>query len=336
MKSVYTTVDEEYAALRGATGLIDYSGAGLYEVSGPAAAEFLGRVATRAVDFLLEGQVSATLLLRADGTVVAEALVHCRGTAYLVEVWPAQAAAALELLTATASEMAEVTLTDVSAEQRVFGLEGPESFTVAQKFLNFPIASMAYRSFAEIEDSDLVTMISRTGVTGEYGYKLYTAAGRADQLHAELVNLGARDVGSDAVDVCRMESRFVNIERESAGRPATPFDLGLQWMVDLSRDFSGADALRDGAGTGRRPVCWQAEDPITDVPAPGTEISVSDAVVGEVSHAVWSPTLKRLIGTARVDSAVAASGLDLVLGNASIRTISAPFLVATSFGVSME
>ncbi len=94
MKRVYTNIDEEYQALRGGTGLVDYEAAGLYTVAGPGAAAFLGHVATRAVDFLLDGQISSALLLREDGTVVAEVLVHCRGEDYLVEVWPAQAQAA--------------------------------------------------------------------------------------------------------------------------------------------------------------------------------------------------------------------------------------------------
>ena len=33
---------------------------------------------------------------------------------------------------------------------------------------------------------------------------------------------------------------------------------------------------------------------------------------------------------------VAASGLDFTVAAAAVRTVSAPFLVATSFGVSME
>ena len=51
---------------------------------------------------------------------------------------------------------------------------------------------------------------------------------------------------------------------------------------------------------------------------------------------MWSPKLGRVIGTARVDRAVAASGLDFTVAAAAVRTVSAPFLVATSFGVSME
>jgi aminomethyltransferase len=339
VKSQYTTTNEEYQALRHGTGLIDYDGVGRYRVSGPGAAAFLGRATSRGVDFLLEGQISTALLLREDGTVVGEVLVHCLGQEYLVEVWPAQAPEAGRHLTGSARDAGDVEVTDVGPEARVFGVEGPESYKVAQRFLDFPISSMAYRSFVQPDHDGVPVLVSRTGVTGEYGFKLHVPAEHGEKVHNELVDLGAREVGLDAIDICRMEMRFANLECESAGTEVTPFDVGLQWMVDLDNDFTGAAALRDrwkDAST-RLPVCWQGEEGATEIPAPGSAIGVADGdPVGEVTHAVYSPALRRVIGTARVDRAVAASGLEFTAAGAPVRTISAPFLVATSFGVPME
>jgi aminomethyltransferase len=338
MKTVYSDTGEEYQALRGGTGLVDYEGAGLYILAGPGAAGFLGRVSTRAVDFLLDGQISAALLLREDGTIVAETLVHGRGREYLVEVWPAQAQAAGEHLRAVAADDPDVTLTDVSDQHRLFGLEGPESFRIIQKFLDFPVASMAYRSFAQTTHGDDALLISRTGVTGEYGFKLWVPAAHEAELRTELIGLGAREVGTDAIDICRLETRFVNIERESGEAAVTPFDLGLQWMADFGGEFIGAAALRAAQETpgSRQPVCWQAGEGVTAVPAAGAPLELADGPVGEVTNAAYSPKLNRVIGTASVERAVAASGLEFALGSSTVRTISAPFLVASSFGISME
>jgi aminomethyltransferase len=342
VKSVYTSTDEEYQALRGGTGLVDYDGVGLFSVSGAGAMAFLGHAATRRADFLLEGQIATALLLRDNGTVLAEILVHCRGQEYLVEVWPAQAKAAGEQLSAAAKGHDGVTVEDIADRWRVYGVEGPESFKAAQKFLDFPVSSMAYRSFVQTEHEGVELLISRTGVTGEYGFKLHVPAEHADKLREELIGLGAREVGLDAVDICRMEMRFANLEREAAGDDVTPFDVGLQWMVDMDQDFVGAQALRDqwcddAAREARRvPVCWQGEEGARDVPGAGAEVSVSDGAVGEVAHAVYSPKLDRVIGMARMDRPVAASGLEFTIGDATVHTVSAPFLVATSFSVPME
>ncbi|TJZ59233.1 aminomethyl transferase family protein [Streptomyces piniterrae] len=338
MKTSYTTTDEEYSALRHHVGLIGYDGAGLVTVSGPQATAYLGRVGTRSVDFLLEGQSTSSLLLREDGTIIAEAIVHCRGTDYLVEIWPAQAAEAVAHLLAAATAFAEVTVEDAGAQYAVLAVEGPSSFQIAQKYLDFPIASLAYRSCAAVEWGGGTVTLSRTGITGEYGYKFIVPSGDASRLRAELLELGAVECGKDALDICRMEVRFANLEREHTGGPVTPFDVGLQWMLDAGQDFAGLDALEESRRQPRRsPVCWVADAALETAPPQGTAIEAGDAEVGVVTHCVWSPTLDRFIGTAVVDGGVAASGQDFRLagGGTAVRTISAPFLTATSLGLPL-
>lgn len=337
MKNVFSDVEKEYQALRSRTGLVDYEGIGLFTVKGEQASSFLNHLTTRSVDFLLEGQVSNALLLKDDGTVVAEVLMHCRDDGYLLEVWPAQAERAGAHLAATAAGHDGVTLTDVSDTYRVFGIEGPESFRIAATYLPFPVASMAYNSFATNTLDGVELLVSRTGVTGEYGFKVHVPADRAETLREELLGAGATEVGLDAINVCRMETRFVNLEGESGGAEVNPFDLGLQWMVNPDGDFVGAAALKEAKKSqSRRPVCWESTGETATVPAAGSGVTVADRQVGEVSHAVWSPTRGRVIGTARIDAAVAASGLEFTVGDIAVRTVSAPFLVATSFGVTME
>jgi aminomethyltransferase len=341
MKNVYTDTGSEYQAVRGNCGLVDYEGIGLVRVTGQDASAFLGSVLTRSVDFLLEGQISSALVLTEQGTVLAEATVHCQGADYLVEIWPAQAKATVEHLVAAAAASPDATVTDVSGEYRVFGLEGPESPQLAQKLLPFPVSSMAYRSFVTAEHGGQELLVSRTGVSGEYGYKVHVPAAAADDVRSELIALGATEVGVDALNICRMEMRFANIEAESGGEPRTPFSFGLQWMVDFNHDFTGKDALQAAweAGLDSAPVCWVAAEGVTDAPEHGAAVSVGGSQIGTVAHAVYSPKLERVIGTALVDSKVAASGLEYTIGSAdggTVRTVSAPFLVATSFGVPLE
>lgn len=339
MSTVHTDIAEEYQALRGGCGLLDYAGVGLHRVSGPGALALLGEACTRPVDFLLEGQVTSALLLTEAGTIVAEVAIHCLGQEYLVETWPAQAEAAGELLSSAASAH-DVTVTDVASERAVLAVEGPDSFKIVADLLAFPISSMAFRSLASGSFGDVELLIVRLGVTGEYGYKLHVATDAADALRAELIARGAVPAGTAATDICRMEMRFANLEAESGGQPRTPFDLGLQWMVDFQHDFTGKQALLDAwhGGLPRNPVCWVADQRV-DVPEAGITVRIGGTTVGEITHGVHSPRLGHVIGTARIDRAVAASGLKFHLGDADgteIRTVSAPFLVATSFGVSMS
>lgn len=343
MKNVYTDSTEEYRALRGSCGLLDHDQASLVTVSGPDSAAFLGETSTRSVDFLLEGQSSSALLLTRQGTVITEVLIHCRAEGYLVEITGERAQAAAEHLLAEAARFPDASVADVSNAHAVIAVEGPGSFRTVAPYVGFPISAMAYRTFATGTYQEGSLLVSRTGVTGEYGYTLIVAAAQADALRIELLAAGAVPCGSDALDTCRMEMRFTNPEREGGGAALTPFDYGLQWMVDFSHEFTGRQALQAAwqVGEGRVPVCWMADagdDDDTSSPEGGLELTLDGTSVGTVSHAVYSPSLGRVIGTARVDRAVAGSGLAFALGasDRAVQTISAPFLVATSFGVPME
>jgi aminomethyltransferase len=340
MQNVYSDPVAEYEVLRGGCGLIDYTGIGLVRVAGDEAAAFLGQVSSRSVDFLLEGQISSALLLNQDGTVLAEALIHCRGADYLVEIWPAQAAAAVEYLVTAGSVGAhDVTVEELSHAFRVYGIEGPQAPAMAQKFLSFPISSMSYSSFASSDwREDVQLLVSRTGVSGEYGYKLHVPADAGGELREHLLSLGAQPVGLEALDICRMEMRFANLEREADD--ATPFEIGLQWMVDFGHEFAGKDALAAhwSAGPRQRPVCWIADDGLDAAPDGGIALGIDGERLGTVTHAVYSPRLGRVIGTARVDAEVAVAGLEFTLDELKhpVRTTAAPFLVATSFGLPLE
>ncbi|MFD9795241.1 glycine cleavage T C-terminal barrel domain-containing protein [Streptomyces sp. NPDC059070] len=332
MKTVHTDPRTEYTALREASGLLDYSGIGLVRVSGPEAAAFLGAVGTRSVEFLLEGQSMPALLLREDTTLICEVLIHCHATHYLVEIWPAQAEEATAHLLARGGERSGATVEDVRGAHDVLAVEGPSSFRIAQKYLPFPIASMGYRSFVTVEYEGRQVVVSRSGVTGEYGYKFFAPAGAGPALRAELLAQGAVECGKEAVDVCRMEVRFASVEHEAPADGVTASDLGLQWMIEPGKEPVGAAART------RRPVCWVAGEGLAQPPAPGTDLTVSDATVGTVTHAVYSPRLDRIIGTGQVDAAVAASGQDFALAatGSPVRTVSAPFLTATSLDVALD
>ncbi|GGM46317.1 aminomethyltransferase [Longimycelium tulufanense] len=331
MNRVETNPTDQYRALRRGCGLVDYSAVGFVRVSGAVATDFLGEICTRSTDFLLEGQISAALMLRENGLIVSEVLIYRSATDYLVEIWPDQARVAVDHLLTAAEGVTDLDVTDASDQYAAYGVEGPAAGRIAAKFLPFPVASMAYGSFVVTEDG----LAARIGVTGEYGYKFVVPAAKAADMHDQLVVLGAPDCGRAVLDVCRMEARYVNLERESGGAEVTPFEVGLQWLIDFEHDFVGREALlvRWNNGLEREPVCWVADEGLVAPPARGSGVVVDDTEVGMVTHAVHSPSLARVIGTALVDSSVAASGLDLGLAapKLAIRTISAPFLVPRSF-----
>jgi aminomethyltransferase len=341
MELMYSSAEAEHEVIRSGCGLLDYTGLGLFRVSGRNDQAFVDAVATRTVDFLLEGQSSSALMLRSDGTVLADLLVYRVEDGFVLEVPPAQAAAAWAQLADQAAGYDELTLVDVSADFAALGLEGPESFRVVQPLLPFPVSSMSYMSSARVPvpgSSGTDLLLSRTGVTGEYGYKLHVPSEHAEAVRDQLLAAGAVPVGLAALRIARMEARFADLDTEVADAALTPFDLGIQWMVNFDdHDFVGKEALLAywQAEPVTKPVCWRSDCDV--VPERGTEVYVDGEPVGEVGFAVRSPRLQAVIGTARLRSEVAGAGVEMQVGaeRSSAVTTSAPFLIPTSFGVTL-
>jgi aminomethyltransferase len=341
MELAYSSVEAEHEVIRSGCGLLDYSGLGLFRVTGRDDQAFVDTVATRTVDFLLEGQSSSALLLRPDGTVLADVLVYRVEDGFVLEVPPAQAAAAWTQLADQATGYDDLALVDVTPDFAAVGLEGPDSFRVVQPLLPFPVSSMSYMSSARVPvpgspDADL--LLSRTGVTGEYGYKLHVPSEHAEVVRGQLLAAGAVPVGLAALRIARMEARFADLDTEVDGAALTPFDLGIQWMVNFDdHDFVGKQALLAywQSEPAAKPVCWRSDSDV--VPERGAEVYVDGEPVGEVGFAVRSPRLQAVIGTARLRSAVAGAGVDLQIGadHSPAVTTSAPFLIPTSFGVTL-
>jgi aminomethyltransferase len=342
MELEYSNTQAEHEVIRSACGLVDYRGLGLFKVTGRDDQAYVGGVITRNVDFLLEGQSSSALLLRQDGTVLAEVLVYRTEDAFLLEVPSTQAARAWTHLHTQADNYDELFIADVSDDFVAYGLEGPRSFRVIQGLLPFPVSSMSYMSFVPVEvpgSADSTMLVSRTGVTGEYGYKLHVPVEHAAAVQDQLVAAGADPVGLAALRVARMEARFADLDTEVGAEKLTPFDLGIQWMVSFDdHEFVGRDRLLDywQSDPAIRPVCWRADGAV--VPEPGADVYIDGEPVGVVGFAVHSPRLDAVIGTARLESSVAAVGVELQVGSGRVPglTTSAPFLVPTSFGVTLE
>lgn len=325
-----------YDAIRQGSALIDWTGTVLLEVGGPGRSDLLRAHITRDLDFLLEGQSLQALILDEQGKVLSDVIVHGLEDTVLVQVWPCRAADEIRRAFAVAAaELDDVTVVDRSEDFTVLGVEGPASFTIVDRFLDYPVSSMAYRAASTVSWEGHEVIVSRNGVTGEFGYLFLAPTTVAADLRSELISLGAVEAQGEAVDICRMEMRFPNVDAESGEDGASPFELGLQWMVDFHGGSRGTEAALSSAEDTDLPVCWVIDDESAQVPTVGAPVAVDGTTLGAVSHAVWSPTVGRPVGTARLRRDCAASGLALTVAGAPARTVSAPFLIATSFTTTM-
>ena len=168
--------------------------------------------------------------------------------------------------------------------------------------------------------------ISRSGFTGDLGYEIWMDPAAAEAVWDRLFEVGRsrglRPIGSRALDIARIEAGYLSpwvdfVPAEHAirvGRARSPLELGLERFVDFDKGhFTGRRALLEERRRGPR-SCLVGLDVEDNKPARAA-LLYADArarrEIGAVTSAVWSPTCKRNIAFARVDSRFAAPGTEL-------------------------
>ena len=189
--------------------------------------------------------------------------------------------------------------------------------------------------------SEFKATISRTGYTGDLGYEVWVDNDNAlalwDLLMSRGKDHGIWPIGLDALDISRIEAGFIlqGCDYHSAydtvhpASKASPFELGLDWTVDLDREpFIGQRALIAEKQRGSQwafvglEIDWDAFEAAFDrhdlppsIPTAAwrQRIPVFRGMrqVGYASSGAWSPTLKKNLALASVFREVAAPGTEL-------------------------
>lgn len=247
----YTGVLDEHNAVRRNAGLFDVAHMGVFECSGPHAAEFLDLVCTNYVRWYAPGESFYTYLLDPDGQVIDDLLVYRRAAdRFLMVVNAANAEKDWAWLNAVNEgralldrERPEVcvlrpaTLRDLKDpesgdDRRVdLALQGPAALTTLQALaaderLADRLARLRKTGVMECTLAGHDLVIARTGYTGEeIGYEIFVHPERAVALWVALLAAGApfgvQPTGLAARDSTRTEAGLPLYGHELAG----PFDI---------------------------------------------------------------------------------------------------------------
>jgi aminomethyltransferase len=237
----------------------------------------------------------------------------------------------------------DVATADVSEATAALSLQGPTSRDVLARCSDADLGSLRYFGSAEARLDGVPVRISRTGYTGDLGYELWCRAADAEKVWDALASagrsFGLEPAGIDALDMVRIEAGLImlGVDYHSAprvtidARRSTPYELGLEWCVELDRDpFLGQEALRAEAARGPEwklvgvEAAWLELEELYasyDLPpalAPAASraalpLYAEGRFVGQVTSSVWSPLLKRHLGLASVRASHAGLGAKLDL-----------------------
>lgn len=330
----YSSIEREYGALRGSSALFDLSACALIAVDGPGAEALLTAVFTRELEFLSPETSIMGLLLDSDGRPVDIVTVYRTDDGFLVETAVGRGTSTLEHLASTASALASAARIErVDGELALLGFEGPKAWTVAEELLDESVTGLPFQAARPVTIDEVPVTISRTGFTGEFGFKIIAPRAYALTIWSKVAE-SAEPAGHETLEIAMTEFCHPLLHRELDGKSATIVCSGLNWLVEIEKEsFIGREALmasRDESPPAL-PVYFVSDAAAV---APGTAIGSPDAVLGRVVHAVRSPEGSGWCGVAQVEPDCAASNLVFSLHGATgtLRTVSAPIRVPTSWG----
>lgn len=315
---VFSTVEQEYFAIRNGASLYDLTPMVKYRITGADATRFLDRLVTRNVAKLRPGRVAYAVWCDDGGRLIDDGTLFRLGEQdYRLCTGERQLDWLLD-----SSIGFDVRIAEVTADIAALALQGPCSCWVLKTLGLQGIETLApfeHRTFTLRDRSaatDMALLASRTGFTGDLGYELWVDPADAERLWDALMEAGRvrtlRPVGSRALNIARLEAGFLlpNVDFVSSthtlrnGTARSPLELGLGWCVDFGKGhFTGRRALL--AERGRTP-----RRRLTGIDVEGTKPAHNALLyadrgrreIGSVTSAAWSPTCKRNIALAMLDA----------------------------------
>ena len=150
-----------------------------------------------------------------------------------------------------------------------------------------------------------MSIISRTGYTGEDGFEVYAAPQFAVKLWNKFLETG--NYGTDegilpcglaARNTLRLESAM-SLYGHELGDDITPLEAGLGWITKLQKGVfigSAALAMQKEAGLTRKIAGFEMTEP--GIARDGCDVYIGDEKVGRVTSGSPAPYLKKNIGLA--------------------------------------
>ncbi len=316
----------EYWAARERAVVMDLSPLRKYEVTGPDAEILLQLCVTRDISKLSVGQVVYTAMCYEHGGMIDDGTVYRLGEMNFRWVGGSDASG-LWLREQATSRGLNAWVRSSTDQLHNIAVQGRHSRDILSRVFWTPPAMptieelpwfrMTVARVGGVEGTAVV--ISRTGYSGELGFEVFCHPKDAveifDRIWEEGEHFGMTPLGLGALDMLRIEAGLVFAGSEFDDR-TDPFEAGIGFTVPRAStkgDYIGSTALEERrTHPQRRLVGLEIEGGV--VPAAGDCIRIGRAQVGEVTSAMKSPLLGRVIALARVAVTHADPGTEIEVG----------------------
>lgn len=240
----YTDITSEHLSVRNECGLFDVSHMGEIVVKGPDATKYLEKLITSNMEKAPVMKMTYGLLLYENGGVVDDLMVYKYSNDYYLLVVNASNTDKDYDWLVSHKDNENVEIINKSNDFGQLALQGPKAKEMLQTMTDYELDSLKLFEFAEFEILCEKCIVSRSGYTGEDGFEIYSDNDAiiklfkvlADERQVALCGLGCRDT-------LRFEAAMPLYGHEIS-QDITPVEAGLNYALDLSKDFIGSDVLK--------------------------------------------------------------------------------------------
>jgi len=329
-----TGVLKEHAAVRQAVGIFDVSHLGKLDVRGPGSAAYLNRCLSNDLGRIGPGLAQYTLACDAGtGGVVDDLIAYFHDDDHVLLV--PNAANSAEVRRRLDADLPDgIEITDQHRSRAVLAVQGPQSDEVLSA-IGLP-AGQTYMSFELAPFAGEEVVVCRTGYTGERGYEIVADNAVAPGLWDALLEAGEQrgmlPCGLGARDTLRTEMGYP-LHGQDISLAVTPNQARLGWAVGWSKsEFWGREPLLVEREAGVRVTLRGLVAQGRGIARPHMSVKITqDLPIGEVTSGTFSPTLRKGIALALINSQiqVGAEVLVDVRGRAEVFVVTKPPFVET-------
>jgi len=309
----------EHKATREGVTLCDVSHMGEFDFEGPDALALVQKLITNDAAGLCVNQALYSAMCNESGGVIDDLLCYRLAADHFVWVVNVTRTEEDFQWVLRHAQGMNVKVSNIATDTALIALQGPQSREVLQRITRADLSTLQYYWLAQTtihtRHAEIPCIVSRTGYTGEHGYEIMVSRDLAPLVWDELLRagqpLGIIEHGVAARESLRTEAGYL-LNGNDMDAQTNPYEAGIGWVVKLSKDFIGKEALSQVRknGVSRKLVGFEVEGSCTV--RNGYRIFANGKDVGRVTSGPLSTELAgRNLGLGYVGASCAEIGTPL-------------------------
>jgi len=316
----------EYWAAREKAVIMDLSPLRKYEVTGPDAEDLMQMCVTRNMKKLAIGGIVYTAMCYEHGGMIDDGTVFRLGQNNFR--WIGGCDSSGKWLRDQAEKHGLNAWVKSSTDHHHnVAVQGPLSREILKKVLWTPpthstVEDLEWFRFTTARIGDIQgtpVVLSRTGYSGELGYEVFCHPRDAEEVFDAIWKagepMGLTPLGLEALDMLRIESGLIFAGYDFSDQ-TDPFEAGIGFTTPLKTqtdDFIGRKAIEERKAHPQKKLVG-LDITGNEIPHHGDCLRDGKAQIGEVTSAMKSPCLGKVIALARIDVNYAEIGTEIEIG----------------------